>query len=89
MLRAIIFTTAFSSIAMMALAEDHKGRHPEFTAEQRACLTKILGEPGKGERPSHEKMDAAMSSCGIQKPKGPPPGGEGQNQQGPQETTQE
>jgi hypothetical protein len=79
MLRALIFTISFSSIAMMAVAEDrqhHRG-HPEFTAEQKACLAKILGEPGKGERLGREKMDAAMSSCGIEKPKGPPSGGDG------------
>jgi hypothetical protein len=47
------------------------GRHghgPRLTDAQRACLEGILGKPGEGERPSHEKMHAAMESCGVPKP---------------------
>lgn len=46
------------------------GRHhgPHLTDAQRTCLEGILGKPGEGERPSHEKMHAAMESCGVPKP---------------------
>lgn len=50
---------------------DHGG--PRFTDEQENCLKGILGEKGKGERPTREKMEAAFSKCGIEKPPGPPP----------------
>lgn len=45
-----------------------RGRGPQLTDTQRSCLEGILGKPGEGERPSHEQMAAAMSSCGIEKP---------------------
>ena len=45
----------------------HRGP-PNLTDAQRTCLEGILGKPGEGERPSHEKMHAAMESCGVPKP---------------------
>ncbi len=48
------------------------GGGPKFTEEQRACLKNILGEPGSGERPTREKMESGMKSCGIEKPTFPP-----------------
>ncbi len=59
------------------------GGGPKFTDEQKACLKNILGEPGSGERPTREKMDAAMTSCGIEKPakpEGAPPADESTNE---------
>ena len=44
------------------------GRGPQLTDTQRSCIEGILGKPGEGERPTHEQMDAAFSSCGIVKP---------------------
>lgn len=53
----------------------HRG--PKLTDEQKSCLEKILGKRGEGARPSHEKMHAAMQSCGVKPPPrrgvGPPP----------------
>lgn len=54
----------------------HRG--PRLTDEQRACLENTIGKPGEGERPSREKMHAAMKSCGVKVPPrrgggGPPP----------------
>ena len=51
------------------------GHHgPRLTEAQRTCMDGILGKPGTGERPSHEKMDAAMQTCGVPKPpRGPRP----------------
>ena len=48
---------------------DHRG--PQLTDEQRACLEGKLGKPGEGERPSHEEMESAFSTCNIQKPEHP------------------
>ncbi len=49
------------------------GRHgdgfsPNFTEEQRHCLKEKIGQPGRGDRPSREQMDAALSACGIERP---------------------
>lgn len=44
------------------------GRGPQLTDTQRSCIEGILGKPGEGERPTHEQMDAAFSSCGISRP---------------------
>lgn len=52
----------------------HHGPHgegPKFTEEQKSCLKNFVGEPGRGERPTREKMEAALKSCGIEKPARP------------------
>jgi len=63
------------------------GRPPGMTDAQDACIKKILGEPGSGERPSKEKMDAAMTSCGVEKPKGGPPSDSSNSSSGSQTET--
>jgi hypothetical protein len=62
----------------------HPHRRPDLTDAQRTCLEGILGKPGQGERPSHEKMSAAMKSCGVAKPPrgGRPPRGESSAEEG-------
>lgn len=74
MLRAnlILCSMAFSLIAT-AQDEGPRNGHHEITEEQHNCLTKALGEPGAGERPTKEKAEAAFKSCGMDAPKGPPP----------------
>jgi hypothetical protein len=76
-----IFTSLLLMISFNILSAEgnndgrHHGPHgggPKFTDEQKACLKNILGEPGSGERPTREKMEAAMKSCGIEKPAFPP-----------------
>ncbi|AUN99405.1 hypothetical protein DOM21_03930 [Bacteriovorax stolpii] len=54
---------------------------PQLTDAQKTCLEGKIGAPGSGNRPSHEAMEAALSACGVEKPKGPPPEGRGQEQQ--------
>ena len=49
---------------------------PQLTDTQKSCLEGKIGTPGSGNRPSREAMEAAFSACGVEKPKGPPPGGE-------------
>lgn len=41
--------------------------HLELTDEQKQCLSDILGEPGQGERPSHDAMESAFQQCNISK----------------------
>nr|BDT29578.1 hypothetical protein BHI3_30440 [Bacteriovorax sp. HI3] len=57
------------------------GGGPQLTDAQKTCLEGKIGAPGSGNRPSREAMEAAFSACGVEKPKGPPPGGRGQEQQ--------
>jgi hypothetical protein len=46
----------------------------DLTDEQQTCLEGKLGKPGEGERPTHEKMEAAFNSCGIARPDRAPAG---------------
>lgn len=80
-----IFLVFLAVISLDVFADDsnqnRKGHMPPgLTDTQAACLKNILGEPGKGERPSREKMDQAFSSCGVEKPKAPPAGSGDNNQ---------
>lgn len=64
------------SISFAIAADQQRGhRGPQLTDAQKTCLDGKLGAPGSLDRPSREAMDAAMSACGVEKPKGPPPGG--------------
>lgn len=50
---------------------ERRGPPPGFenlTETQKNCLKSNLGEPGSGERPSREKMDATLAKCNIQLP---------------------
>jgi hypothetical protein len=63
-------------ISLTASAQDRgpRGHHhdrPDLTDEQKKCLQNSLGEPGKGQRPDHAKMEAALKSCGVETPKKP------------------
>lgn len=58
----------FSSYSQAQQRGSEGRRGPQLTAEQRTCLEEIIGNPGQGDRPSREKMEAAMSTCGIEKP---------------------
>lgn len=66
------------TISVAIAAEQQRGqggrRGPKLSDAQKTCLDGKLGAPGSGERPSREAMDAAMSACGVEKPKGPTPG---------------
>ena len=66
----------------VVIAEEHgrgpaggeRGKHrPQLTDAQKTCLEGKIGVPG-GERPTRESMIAAFAECGVEKPKGPPPG---------------
>ena len=57
------------------------GGGPQLTDAQKSCLEGKIGAPGSRNRPSREAMEAAFSACGVEKPKGPPPGGRGQEHQ--------
>lgn len=70
--KSLIIISLILSHSAFAQEHGNRGHHPEFSVEQKSCLAKILGEPGSGERPSREKMEAALSSCNIERPKGPP-----------------
>jgi hypothetical protein len=50
--------------------------HMKLTDEQRTCLDGKLVQPGEGERPSKDAMEAAFKACGVPKPDGPPPAGD-------------
>lgn len=81
MLRTIFFISLLSANFLGTVSAEehaHRGKHPDLSDEQKACLKKILGERGSGERPSKEKMETAFKSCNIEAPKkdeggGPPP----------------
>ncbi len=66
----LILSFTFSAFAQEERVQrgPRGGRGPQLTDAQRTCLEGILGKPGEGERPSHEQMAAAFSSCGIEKP---------------------
>lgn len=64
-----------------------KGHRPQLTDEQRTCLEAKLGARDGGNRPTKEAMDAAFSSCGIEKLKAPPTG-EAAPQQDNQDSSQ-
>lgn len=61
-----------------AIAADQQRGHghggPQLTDAQKTCLEGKLGARDSGNRPSREAMEAAMSACGVEKPKGLPPG---------------
>jgi hypothetical protein len=68
----MILSFSFSAFAQQE-EDQHRGprgggRGPHLTDTQRSCIEGILGKPGEGERPTHEQMDAAFSTCGIAKP---------------------
>jgi hypothetical protein len=65
------------SISFAIAADQQRGRghgRPQLTDTQKTCLEGKLGARDSGNRPSREAMEAAMSACGVEKPKGPPPG---------------
>lgn len=70
----LILLSAVFSLSALAGENGHKRHHPEISAEQKDCLTKLLGEPGSGERPTKDKMEAAFKSCGLKAPQGPSKG---------------
>lgn len=57
-------------VAQQSLAK--RGPGPELTETQRTCLESQIGKPGEGERPSREKMEAALKLCKIDRPPRPP-----------------
>jgi hypothetical protein len=66
----VILGFALNSFAQEEECQNHepRGRDPQLTDTQRTCLEGLIGRPGEGERPTHEQMDAAFTSCGIEKP---------------------
>jgi hypothetical protein len=89
---SILFLLSLSiSIAISAsAAEERRGpqgrRHGlELTNNQKSCLEDKLGARDSGNRPSREAMETALAACGVEKPKGPPPG---EKQEPAQEETQ-
>lgn len=72
----ILFLLSLSiSVAIAAEHQRGPGRHgPQLTDAQKTCLEGKLGARDSGNRPSREAMQAAFSACGVEKPKGPPPG---------------
>ncbi len=84
---ALTMTALCYSFGSLAQQGPPPGPPPNLTTEQKACLTKILGEPGQGPRPTHEQMDAAAKSCNLPPPPahhGPPPNDKNRGQ-GPSE----
>lgn len=71
------------SISVAIAADQQRGpgsRGPQLTDEQKTCLEGKLGARDSGNRPTHEAMVAAMSACGVERPKGPPGGRRGGEQ---------
>jgi hypothetical protein len=74
-MKSLVAGVIILSFSMSAFAQEEEGEHrgprghrPQLTDVQRSCLEGLLGKPGEGERPSHEQMDAAFTSCEIPKP---------------------
>jgi hypothetical protein len=76
--KQLLFLFSVSLALSVAIANERpKGPHgggPQLTSEQKSCLESKLGPKDSGNRPSRDVMEAAMSACGVERPKGPPPG---------------
>jgi hypothetical protein len=71
-MKRIIISMSLCLIFSSAFAENKSQKKvavkpPGVSDEQDKCMRKILGEPGVSERPTREKVEAAMKTCGIQK----------------------